>query len=246
MPPKIHRRQPFQINEAFKVTAKNLNHENHAKKRVIVTFIYLMIFLQIVGRLKKQNVHVGLCKRTGASLQSKSANKANNTQAAHQLLCEIKVDDMYLFECQKLQMTFLEKHAIVYCTSAVSIVDESYNTADGLIEKTSRKEIPVIAQAISDGKTFLSGELWDKVVHIFRLACEVGLEDPNEKIRTNDVTTVLTSYQATAEKLLQSRSKMEKYDAEYWINLILKFGYGYESSKIIELIVSEIRAGGWK
>jgi hypothetical protein len=244
MPPKINRRNPFQINEAFKVTAKNLSHENHAKKRVVITFIYLMIFLQIIGRLKKQKVNVSLCEKTGASLQSKSRDQSNNTEAAHQLLCEIKVDGMYLYECEKLEMTFLEKYAIVYCTAAVSIVDKSYNDADGLIEKTSKTEIPKIAQAISTRqKTYSTGELWEEVVAIFRRACDVELV---KEIRNNTTREVLKKYKETSDKLLHSRSKMEKYDAEYWINLILKFGYGYESSKIIDLIVLEIRSGGWK
>jgi hypothetical protein len=149
------------------VRAKNQSESAHGGKRVLITYIYLCVLrdLSIRGALP-----IGRAQHVGMTLQAKGGHGQN--QGAHQILGELTVGGRHIYLL--LGLNQLERRTVIYCTSAVSVLDKTYNHVDNYIEKAGRdgyinlaNRILIEAQA---GRSLSNRVIWSGVIAIFKNA----------------------------------------------------------------------------
>jgi hypothetical protein len=232
--------------ERFKVI-RNQQVDNHATRRIGVSYIYLMILREL--RIRN-------CIRVGApldivrpTLQSCRGNQADHTEGAHQLLRELACDDVCIYLLPGL--TPEEKAALVYCTSTVTVVPSVYNTVDGLIEVQIADDFLALARLVVSEQPPDNSMLWDRLLEAFCDAVSdaayhqgiyCSLLEGREQFLLNPycaeavelyslidnckaALAMLKEYYRQAAELRARKSRVTIRDLMYWINMIRRNGF---------------------
>ena len=163
--PPVARALNTGYGESYIVKAKNQSESTHGRKRVLITYIYLCVLrdLSIRGALP-----IGRAQTVAMTLQAKGGHGQN--QGAHQILGELTVGGRHIYSLLGLEQ--LERRAVIYCTSAVSVIDKSYNLVDGYIEKAGRDGYVNLANRILSeaqaGRALSNRLIWSGVIVIFK------------------------------------------------------------------------------
>jgi hypothetical protein len=153
----------------YVVRARNQSAVNHGKKRVMITYVYLLILrdLKLRGALPD-----GPAVSIPMTLQAKGGVTRDN-QCAHQVLGELSVGGRNIYTL--LGLTQLERRAISYCTSAVSDIHKSYNFVDNFLEHAGRPGYVNLANHIlregHAGRALPNLTIFNGVIAIFKNAC---------------------------------------------------------------------------
>lgn len=153
---------------ALIVKARNRNHDHHAEKRFIVTYIYLLMIKHLIATGK---LAVGPVERVPMTLQAKGGSNGN--QGAHQVLGELTVGGRHLYQLEDL--TLAELRTIAYCNSAVSDIPKAYNFVDNLLEAEGREKYKKLASAMVQADPPMPNtQIWDDLMKIFADACSAS------------------------------------------------------------------------
>ena len=201
----------------FIVRAPNQNDRNHGKKRIGLTYIYLLIIQRLVqdGRLP-----VGRFEAAPMSLQAKGSHGHN--QAAHQLLGELTIAGQHLYSLPGL--TFDEQRALTYCTSAVSDIHKLYNFADNYLETWSRPAFVTLANDILFGRISDRETLWNRIIDIVSISCVNAKSDVDIRHRVvgerDPVKAILEQYRTDALALRGRAHSVAGAGVDHWIREI--------------------------
>jgi len=240
MPPKSSmpsagRQSPYTVNKSYAISAKNLVEKTHCKKRIGISFIYLMILQDLVERFPVQVRGAECALTTMATLQTKSGS--GPTQAAHQVIGELQLGGVYLYNL--LFLNPRERKALVYCTAAVSVIDRAYNIADFNLEQFARPAFLQLAVRVQMGEPIMAGNLWGNIIQIVIDSCAPAIErvktlfnnDLAENRRYNttqfEIAKILEGYKSAALEALDQRNRVEQFSTNDWIGLILRGGFKY-------------------
>lgn len=148
----------------YLVKARHSSEGQHGKKRVLVTYAYLLVLrdLMIRGALPR-----GMVAQVPMTVQAPS-KPGPDIQAAHQILGELTVGGRHIYSL--LGLTQPERRAVVYLTSAVSAIDKKYNFVDNFLERAGRPYYVSLAQSIVDGRLLDQNLIFRNLVSIFRNA----------------------------------------------------------------------------
>ena len=166
------------------VRANNQSESTHGRKRVLITYIYLCVLrdLSIRGALP-----IGRAQTVSMTLQAKGGHGQN--QGAHQVLGELTVGGRHVYSLLGLEQ--LERRAVIYCTSAVSVIDKTYNQVDGYIEKAGRAGYVNLANRIlteaQAGRALPNGIIWSGVIAIFKNALVRARSEIKTSIRPTEL-----------------------------------------------------------
>jgi hypothetical protein len=152
----------------YLVKARHGNEGQHGRKRVFVTYAYLLVLrdLMIRGALPQ-----GAVTQVPMTVQAPS-RAGPDIQAAHQILGELTVGGRHIYSL--LGLTQPERRAIVYLTSAVSAIDKKFNFVDNFLERAGRPNYVALAQSIVDGRLLDQGLIFRNTVGVFRAAAQVA------------------------------------------------------------------------
>lgn len=165
------RANPFEnvgFAQSYAIAANCNSTTLHFKRRVLITYIYVLLikYLREMGKLPN-----GQVANAPMSLQM-NRTLAGGHQDAHQVLGEITVGGQHLYEISGLYPEV--RRAIVYCNSAVSDLPAEYNMADGYIEDTGRRNYVALVQQVVSGTLTSNQAIYDRIVNIFADALILG------------------------------------------------------------------------
>jgi hypothetical protein len=157
---------------SIEIYAANKSADNHPKKRVVISYITLLIFVEM--RRRGYIDRAARITLAGATLQS-SQGVPKGYQGAHQNLGELFINDQpaySLIQDGTLQQT------LKYCFGVVSCIHKSYNWADDFVEARARRVFCHLAQDVVTWD-IPPVDILGRVLTLFGGACRDALSDPN-------------------------------------------------------------------
>lgn len=136
-------------------TSLNENWQEHASRRMLVTFVTLLALDHMVRTRRVSPGASIVC--AGASLQNqgKSSKGMNNRarQDAHQILRELSIGGTPLYELIRKAPDVSQqvKDVVTYCHGVISHLDAEYNEADCLVERAITVEMIDLGHLILNG-----------------------------------------------------------------------------------------------
>lgn len=223
MVPKHARALNVNYENNYIVKAKHQSESKHFGKRILVTYLYLLILreLSLRGALPD-----GSALSVPMTLQANKGHGEN--QCAHQLLGELTVGGRHIYTL--LGLTKLERRSIIYCTSAVSDIHKSYNFVDGYIEKNGRDYYTHLANRIimegRAGRALNQTLIWSEVIEIFSKALThakpqiYATTKPNETQHKDRMIKIIEDH---IDKIIKIKAKYElPYHAEKTVEMLME------------------------
>lgn len=214
MQKRIDPGSPAMGDDRYKIIAKNASDTSHARKRIVISYIYLLL----LQKLKADNFITAAANlvKTSATLQAKTGKSGN--QAAHQLLRELKADGAALYTIQGITPEL--KKALVYCCAATSDIHASFNMADGKIETAMEKQFVDLAKAVISDRPPTKEQILKFLIEGFSAAAK--REQGNQS--DAGVLQVLEIYLSEMKALESKVAVITKKDPAYWLALIARDG----------------------
>lgn len=194
----------------YRIRAPNVSWQDHGKKRIVVSYIYLLILRQ----LRQQGIirANALLETVESTLQARRGSQGN--QGAHQLLRELRVGNTLIYHLPNIGPYVTA--TLVYCSAAVSDIPTAYNDADGLIEISIRPEFLRLAMACVSDAPPGNGEIFRTLCDNFVTACQ------RAKLRSQDgnVDGILDGHIGDAKQLRSRADAYSRHDLNHWLDLI--------------------------
>lgn len=196
----------------FQPQSLNESPQQHVRRRAIITFIPLLALDFLVGAGHVRPGATVVC--AGASLQCQGKRSTGSDgeprQDAHQILRELSIDGVPLYELVRKVRTLPEKvrNVVTYCHGTISHLDACYNKADCLVESAITVEMIDLGHLVLNGSLrrscgahddIFARLLWGYLMARYRYAVAIALISAEPGALRN----VLLFYQGFIDTMMQ-------------------------------------------